>query len=287
VVVFFTGVWSGGSVPVCSTYVTDVSTYYVSQSVDLFLNLCNGCNGCLRGPPSPEIQSRPSKTFDRSPEISGDHRPRRFNLDLRKPSIDLPKSPGTTVPGDSISTFANLRSISQNLRGPPSPEIQSRPSQTFDRSPKISGDHRPRRFNLDLRKPSIDLPKSPGTTVPGDSISTFENLRSISQNLREPPSPEIQSRPSKTFDRSPEISGDHRPRRFNLDLRKPSIDLPKSPGTTVPGDSISTFENLRSISQNLRGPPSPEIQSRPSKTFDRSPEISGDHVGSPTTSASK
>ena len=33
------------------------------------------------------------------------------------------------------------------------------------------------------------------------------------------------------------------PRRFNLDLRKPSIDLPKSPG-----------------------PPSPEIQSRPSKT---------------------
>ena len=52
---------------------------------------------------SPSVSTYVTKTFDRSPKISGDHRPRRFNLDLRKPSIDLPKSPGTTVPGDSIS----------------------------------------------------------------------------------------------------------------------------------------------------------------------------------------
>ena len=61
------------------------------------LNLCNGCqwsrklylcNGCQLC------------NGWRSPAISGDHRPRRLNLDVRKPSTDLPQSQGTIVPGD-------------------------------------------------------------------------------------------------------------------------------------------------------------------------------------------
>ena len=87
---------------------------------------------------------------------------------------------------------------------------------------------RSRKLNLCSRHGIFS--KSPGTTVPGDSISDFENIPQHSSTFDDLLRPSTTLR-SNIF----EVSGDGRPRRFNLELRKSSttfFDL-RRPSTTL------------------------------------------------------